>query len=210
VPTINSKGVAIADRDPFLFLLSFLNAGATVMVKKRKHFPALFLCLCMIGLAACARQQVGGGPSVPDWVNAGSGPCLSDHGKVLNGVGVALGPENRMLLRASADNMARRELAGVLEKFTQALFDEAAVAITDADQVDPANQSLGLLNQNNLSQSVIVDHWMDQKDGGRVYSLCQLDLTVYKENLARFTLLPQKVRSMMLDLADSQHSHAVR
>ena len=134
----------------------------------------------------------------PDWVERGSGLWRAEE-DVFQGVGVASGIQNRLLLRATADNRARSELAAVMVRYVEAL---AASAGKAGDQ-DPG--VLQPLAQASLNRAVIVDHWIDP-DSGRLYALCRLNMASFKDTLAAYRMLPADSRKTMLENAERQHA----
>lgn len=149
--------------------------------------------------------------SLPHWHLLDSGAYDTDHGKALYGIGTASGIRNRTLLRATADNSARAEMALLLERFVDRL---AQASLPDSGQSvlavesDERAQVLGSLVQKALQRAVISDHW-NESNQNRFYSLCRLDLDAFKQALEGFRLLVPEDRAAMLANTEALHSKLV-
>lgn len=152
-------------------------------------------------ILSCVMQPLEETSFEPDWVRTGSGAAQTEQGRFFYGVGTAAGLQSRILLRATADNLAREELAKVIDRFMRALtLDQRAGPDSPGGPV-----SFHTLIQNVLRDATIVDHWTDPRDG-RLYALCRLDLDAIKENLARDRELEMALRNAMLSRADQVHA----
>ena len=162
------------------------------------------LLLALFSLS-CVLQPLPETSFEPDWVLAGSGAARTEQGRVFYGVGVASGLQSRLLLRATADNQAREELAKVIDRFIGALaFDQQGGSESPAGPV-----SFHSLIQTTLRDATVVDHWTDTRDG-RLYALCRLGLTSVKEHLAHDRDLEMALRNAMLSRADQVHDQMTR
>ena len=169
------------------------------MVKLRN--PVVLMVVVLWMLSGCARL-VPREEQAPRWVTEGSGSFLTYQDKFFHAVGTARGVQNRMLLRATADNAARDALLPVLQAFGERLIRDAGTEFLSSEEI---SQHAGTLARLNLRQALISDHWQEPAGpggGGRLFALCRLDLSVYKENLTRYRALDADLRRAMLDRAD--------
>ena len=107
---------------------------------------------------------------LPGWVNRGSAAIIGDTGRIFYGMGMAGGIKNPSLLRMTADNRARAEVAKQFEVFTASLMKDYMDSTGD-QQVE---QAIKTLTKKSLKGSEIVDRYID-KDG-TMYALAQVDL----------------------------------
>jgi len=148
---------------------------------------------------------------LPHWHLMGSGAYDTDQGKAFYGVGKASGIRSRTLLRATADNNARAEMAVLLERYVDQL---AQVALPDSGQSalavhhDERAQVLGSLVRKALQHAVISDHWSESQQD-RFFALCRLDLASFKQALNDFRLLVPEDRAAMQANAEALHSRLV-
>ena len=110
----------------------------------------------------------------PAWVARGSGAFPSDK-KSFYSVGVASGMKNPALLRTTADNRARAEMAKTFETFSASLMKDYMNS-SGAQNVEAAVQTL---SAGTLTGAEIVDRYLNSE--GVQYSLCKLDLDRAKE-----------------------------
>lgn len=149
-------------------------------------------------LAACAAPTAVSTPSAP-WYEKNSGAYHTKAGKVFYGIGVAEPQKSRSLQRVNADNRARREIAGVIVQYSNALAVTATrtggstVQSLSADQLQ---SSLNLLVRQVMHSAIVVDHWVDPRNK-RMKALCTLDLAQYQAVLAQQTSMDPRLRSSM-------------
>jgi hypothetical protein len=146
--------------------------------------------------------------SSPSWYQLKSGLYDTGGGKVFYGIGQASGLQNQALLRATADNNARKELVDVLEKYISELAGSAALETEPnwtALSVGERQQILGILVRNCLEQSMVSDHWNDTHKSS-LLSLCRLDLTTFKQVLSGSSALDENIRAAMGAEADKVHA----
>lgn len=167
------------------------------MVKPR--FQVVLAVIVLWALAGCAKLAPREEDQTPRWVTAGSGSFMTFQDNFFHAVGTARGVQNRMLLRATADNAARDALLPVLQAFGERLINAAGPGFLSSGQISQHAETLARLN---LRQALISDHWREPAAAGRLFALCRLDLSVYKENLARYKALDADLRRAMLDRAD--------
>jgi hypothetical protein len=128
---------------------------------------------------------------------------------VFYGVGAASGIKNAAMLRTTADNRARAEVAKVLESYVAVLSKDYMASTTAGDmsassEEQHVEQALRSFSQTTLHGAEIVDHWKDPEDGS-LYALCKLDLLAFKGALDDFEELDEKVRDYVRSNADKMH-----
>jgi hypothetical protein len=143
--------------------------------------------------------------SGPDWVNKGSGAFGGDRGKIFYGVGIASGIHNAPMRRSTADSRARAEIAKTLETYVAVLNKDYMASTTAGDmkvssEEQHVQQALKTYSQMELSGAIIVDHWLDSD--GTEYSLAQLDMATFKDNLEKMKELNTQVREAVRANAD--------
>ena len=162
-------------------------------------------------LAACAS----GPPPAPEvnepgWVMKGSGAFDKAGNKVFYGVGSANGIKNKSLLRKTADNRARNEIAQVFEVYTSSLMKDAMEAVTADDpnvtgESQVVEQAIKTVTSATLNGVEIVNRWIHpvEKD---FYSLAKMDLERFKGILEENTkTLSDEVREKLRERADKLH-----
>ena len=147
------------------------------------RFSTLLISLALV--AGCASTGSSGAPErqitattgtnyddngLPGWVNRGSAAIIGETGRIFYGMGMAGGIKNPALLRMTADNRARAEVAKQFEVFTASLMKDYMDSTGD-QQVE---QAIKTLTKKSLKGSEIVDRYID-KDG-TMYALAQVDL----------------------------------
>ena len=171
---------------------------------KIKNMPGIGLILAM--LMGCALQSLTVSP--PSWDMLQSGMYETAEGRAFYGIGHASGVRNPTLLRATADNHARNELAAVLERFVSELARSEKVATDSAWTAlseDEQRQTLGILVHDLLQRALISDHWSDAQEP-RLLALCRLDLTVFKQVLSDSAVLDKSTRTAMRAEAETVHA----
>ncbi len=183
---------------------------------KSKHLTILGIFL-LIGalLAAGCSSTPDTAPSAdtaaqgPEWVMKGSGAFDVDGTKLFYGVGVASGIRNKALLRQTADNRARAEIARTMEVYVASLSKDYMASTTAGDMSKSSEEqhvesALKTFTKSTLHGATIVDRWMDPADGS-MYSLCELDLVAFKEALDNYKELDAKVRDYVRENAETMH-----
>jgi hypothetical protein len=145
----------------------------------------------------------------PEWVMKGSGAFDVDGSKVFYGVGAASGIKNKALLRQTADNRARAEIARTMEIYVANLTKDYMASTTAGDMSESSEEqhvetALKTFTKATLHGTQIVDRWMDPADGS-MYALCELDMLAFKEALDNYKELDEKVRDYVRDNADRMH-----
>ncbi len=176
------------------------------MGKYLKFYMVPGLALIVGLLAGCAGKSLI--ITSPAWYLLKSGLYDTDRGKVFYGIGQAGGVQNQALLRATADNHARKELVGVLEIYFSELARSAALE-TDphwtAFSIGEQQQILGMLVRNCLQHAMVSDHWNDTHES-RLLALCRLDMAAFKQVLSDSPALDEKARAAMW--AEAERAHA--
>ena len=154
-------------------------------------------------LAACAAPTAVSTPSTL-WHEKNSGAYNTDTGRVFYGIGIAEPLKSRSLQRVTADNRARREIAGVIDQYCKALAVTATRTGGGAVQSLPADQllaSLNLLVRQVMQRAIVVDHWVDPHSK-RMKALCALELTQFQAVLAQQTAMHPRLQSSMQHYAE--------
>ncbi len=177
---------------------------------KRKGMKGLCVLVAMgiLFFMGCAAKQPAA-PAGPAWVNKGSGAFDVAKGKVFYGVGIASGIKNRALLRSTADNRARAEIAKILETYVAVLAKDYMASTTAGDmsassEEQHVEQALKTFSKATLHGAIIIDHWRDPADGS-LFSLCELDLFAFKDTLDDYKELDAKVRDYVRENAEKMH-----
>ncbi|MBR9981812.1 MAG: hypothetical protein KFF50_12365 [Desulfatitalea sp.] len=135
-----------------------------------------------------------------EWMRRQSGAHQTDAGQVFFGIGQADGLRNVSLLRATADNQARTEMARVLNAYVTSLAEAAGFdRQTEADR-----QSLSVLARAALQQARVVDHWYDAPSG-LFKTLCYLDMGQFEQVLKSERQIDAPLRQRMLSLTGQVH-----
>ncbi|MBC7792273.1 MAG: LPP20 family lipoprotein [Clostridia bacterium] len=109
----------------------------------------------------------------PGWVNRGSGAVSTDAKRAFYGVGLANGIKNPSLLRTTADDRARAELAKLLEVFSASLMKDYSASNNGKDE-QAVEQAVKTAASASLRGVEIVDRYIAVD--GTMYALAQLDL----------------------------------
>ncbi len=145
----------------------------------------------------------------PDWVMKGGGAFDIEKGQVFYGVGVASGIKNKALMRSTADNRARKDIALTLEAYVAFLAKDYMASTTAGDMTATSEEqhveeALKTFTKTTLHGAVIVDRWMDEEDNS-MYSLCELDMVAFKDMLDNYKELDSKVRDYVRENAAKLH-----
>lgn len=179
----------------------------------------LFVILSFISIG-CASTGGSGGPQTakftpiqklgaPDWVLKGSGAFGGDKGKAFYGAGSASNSSNVSLMRSSADNRARNEIAKTMQIYTASLMKDyqattsadANLGVADEQHIEQAIKTVTTMT---LSGAEIVDHWQNPETG-EFYSLARLDLNSVKDTFDKAKELNAKVKEYVRQNADKLH-----
>ena len=177
----------------------------------KKNITKVLCLLLGIGLLislGCAGKEPAA-PARPAWVDKGSGAFDVDKGKIFYGVGVASGIKNVALMRSTADNRARAEVAKILETYVAVLAKDYMASTTAGDmsassEEQHVEQALKTFSKTTLHGARIIDRFKDPADGA-LYSLCELDLFAFKSALDEHKELDEKVRDYVRQNAEKLH-----
>lgn len=145
----------------------------------------------------------------PEWVLKGSGAFGGERGRVFYGVASASGIQNASLLRATADNRARNEVAKVFQFYTASLMKDYAASITAGDfkataEEQLVEQAIKTVTAMTISGVEIVDHWQHPVTG-ELFAMARLDLEAFKDNLDKVKELDAKVKEYIKKNAERLH-----
>ena len=181
---------------------------------KTKNLLVLFITLSMgilliAGCASSPKPSADTASQGPAWVMKGSGAFDVTKGKVFYGVGVASGIPNKALLRQTAENRARAEIAKTMETYVATLAKDYMASTTSGDMSKASSEqhvetALKTFSKTTLHGAVIVDRWMDPADGS-FYALCELDLFSFKDALEKNRELDKEVQDYVRDNAEKLH-----
>ena len=181
---------------------------------KTKKLFVLFITLSMgillvAGCATSPKPSADPASMGPAWVMKGGGAFDVEKGKVFYGVGIASGIKNKALLRQTADNRARAEIAKTMETYVATLAKDYMASTTAGDMSKSSEEqhvetALKTFSKTTLHGATIVDRWMDPADGS-MYSLCELDLFSFKEALDNYKELDKQVQDYVRENAEKMH-----
>ncbi|MEA3435280.1 MAG: hypothetical protein U9R43_02370 [Thermodesulfobacteriota bacterium] len=181
---------------------------------KTKRLFVLFITLSMgillvAGCASSPKPSADPASMGPAWVMKGGGAFDVEKGKVFYGVGIASGIKNKALLRQTADNRARAEIAKTMETYVATLAKDYMASTTAGDMSKSSEEqhvetALKTFSKTTLHGATIVDRWMDPTDGS-MYSLCELDLFSFKEALDNYKELDKQVQDYVRENAEKLH-----
>jgi len=126
-------------------------------------------------------------------------------GAVFYGVASAWGIKNPSLLRTTADNRARAELAKVFKTYTAALMKDyqASTMAGDPDVTSEemhVESTIKTFTKAELSGVQIVDHFKDSETG-ELFALARMDLSTFENYLSKAQDLSDKVRERVIQNA---------
>jgi len=156
------------------------------------------LCLAAAGCVAHVAFE-----TEPDWYARSSGPYMMSHERVFYGIGSAAGTGPSTLMRATADNRARAEMARILRRYLAAL---SRISPTMGARANEEREQLeGRLLQQALDRAVISDHW-SQGPSNRLFALCEISLASFKQVLQEDASLDKALRTDLLTRAETAHA----
>ena len=181
---------------------------------KTKKLFVLFITLSMgillvAGCATSPKPSADPASMGPAWVMKGGGAFDVEKGKVFYGVGIASGIKNKALLRQTADNRARAEIAKTMETYVATLAKDYMASTTAGDMSKSSEEqhvetALKTFSKTTLHGAAIVDRWMDPSDGS-MYALCELDLFSFKDALDKYKELDKQVQDYVRENAEKLH-----
>jgi len=175
---------------------------------------SLVLSIMAAGCASGGKEVTDKTPlqdlDAPEWVMKGSGASGGKHSPAFYGVASAYGMRNFSLLRSTADNRARDELAKVFQSYTASLMRDymASTSPEDSNAIQerhPEEQVIETVTPLALSGVEIVDHWQHPKTG-EFFSLARLSLDAFKGSLDQATDLDAGVRDYFRQNAERLHA----
>jgi len=172
------------------------------------------IALAAVGCASKPKPSADSAALGPEWVMQGSGAFDRDGDKVFYGVGVASGIHNKALLRQTADDRARLEIAKTLEVYVSGLSKDYMASTTAGDMSRSSEEqhvetALKTFTKTTLHGAAITDRWVDPEDGS-MYALCQLDLITLKEALNDYRELDTQLRDYVRENAERLHEELNR
>jgi hypothetical protein len=173
---------------------------------------ALVLSLGLLALTACGggeQQQQQQAPAInyPEWVMKGSGAFGGDQGRVFYGVGAAGMIKNPALLRTTADNRARNEVAKIFKVYSASLMKDYMASTTDgsaASEEQHVENAIKTFTATTLSGVEIVDHWIHPNDG-TMYSLAALNMKAFMDAAEKVNELSEKAKEYIKKNAEKSH-----
>ncbi len=130
-------------------------------------------------------------------------------GKVFHGVGSSSGIKNFSLLRSTADNRARNDVAKTFQYYSSSLMKDYS-ASTVAGNLDTTSdeqnveRAIKTVTAKTLSGVEIVDHWQHPSTG-EFFSLARVDLSSFKDNFDNIQSLDSNVKEYIKENADRLH-----
>lgn len=181
---------------------------------KKSVLVVLMALVVLAGLVGCGGDEKKGSGAIqdigaPEWVLKGSGAFGGEQGKVFYGVGSAANMRNFSLLRTTADNRARNEVAKVFQVYTASLMKDYMASTTAGDpnvtsEEQHVEQAVKTVTSATLSGAEIVDHWQNPATM-ELFSLCRLDLQAFQDNLQKAKELNARVRDYIRQNAERVH-----
>jgi hypothetical protein len=156
---------------------------------------ATVAAMFLLGCAAETKPVMG--VEAPDWVKKGSGAFTGERGRAFYGVGSASGIRNYSLLRATAENRARAEIAKIFEVYVAALMKDYMASTTAGDfsatsEEQHVERAQKTFTKATLSGVQIVDAW--EHPNGTYFALAVLDLEAFKDLNERAKELSARIR----------------
>jgi hypothetical protein len=183
------------------------------MIREWKMLSVMMLGVVLAAGCASTKPMTAATPiqefQSPDWVRKGSGAFGSDKGKVFYGVGAASGIQNPSLLRTTADNRARNDLAKIFQFYTASLMKDYMGATTAnkpgvSSEEQLIEQAMKTVSGMTLSGVEIVDHWQNPATA-QFFSLARLDLSAFKDSLEKAKELDEKTKEYIRKNSDRLH-----
>ena len=192
------------------------------MKVRRKHLvyavPLISLFL-LFGCGGKAKDIPQPESQKPEWVEKGSGAFGGELGKAFYGVGAAYGIKNPSLLRSSADNRARAEVARIFKTYTASLMKDYQASTMagnpeETSEEQHVEQTIKTFTKAELAGVQIIDHWKDPETG-ELFALARMDLSAFEGYLKQGSQLSEAVRQRVveraekafLDLAEEEARH---
>jgi hypothetical protein len=134
----------------------------------------------------------------PKWVRRGSGVYEGDAGKAFYGVGLAQGIRNLSLLRQTADNRARGEVAKMFDLYVAAMMKDYQRSTTAGDFQNTAEEQDVVSAQKTITEVVlrgveVRDHWRDPANDAE-YALAVLQVEAMMDAIEKANELSTSIR----------------
>lgn len=181
-----------------------------------KALQLVGVSLAGLALVACGGSDKAAGEApanfkgvdYPEWVMKGSG-AFGGEQNVFRGVGSVSGIKNYALARTTAENRARAEIAKVFETYSASLMKDYMASTTAGDMSASSEEqhvenAIKTFSAATLSGVTIVDTW--HHPDGTVFSLAELDLENFTNNLDRMKELNAQVRDYVRQNAQRVHA----
>ncbi|MBC8463349.1 MAG: hypothetical protein H8D61_00060 [Deltaproteobacteria bacterium] len=183
------------------------------MKAKYLQVSMVMMMLSLLLVAGCQKKPRPSADTAikgPAWAVKGSGAFEDQGSKVFYGVGLASGIQNKALLRQTADNRARAEIAKIMETYVAALGKDYMAATMSSDMKKASEEqhvevALKTFTKTTVRGAQIIDRWVDPADK-IMYSLCKLDLSAFKKALEDEQDMDSKMRDFVRKNAEKLHS----
>lgn len=187
-----------------------------------RQFVMLALSLCTLAITGCGEKvsqqtlaQQAFVPiqnlNAPDWVKT-NGRSYAGTGdkddKAMYAVGVANGTNNTSLLRTTAENRARLNIAKVFETYLTSMAEDYAASTTVGDSSKVSDeqhitQTMKQLTEMTLRGVSAIEYWQDPNNRD-LYVLAKLDLSSMKDALDKAKSLDPEIRDYVRSNAEKQ------
>ena len=183
------------------------------MKAKYLRVSVVIMILSLLMVAGCQKKPRPSADTAikgPAWAVKGSGAFEDQGSKVFYGVGLASGIQNKALLRQTADNRARAEIAKIMETYVVALGKDYMASTMSSDMKKASDEqhvevALKTFTKTTVRGAQIIDRWVDPADK-TMYALCKLDLSAFKKALEDDQNMDSKVRDFVRQNAEKLHS----
>jgi hypothetical protein len=172
------------------------------MLDHLKPMGHIVVWLALLMLAGCVHKPASV-QETPPWHYQSSGAFVTSAGRVFYGIGQAQGAGNATIMRATAANRARKEMARVLDSYVTQLFQSTGTM--PAMTMEEGERVIGTLVRRATQQSVISNSRSDPRTV-QYHALCQLDLETLKQIVASQPLINDNTRSVLWSLAEQVHA----
>ncbi len=162
----------------------------------------------MFGCASKSQEVAPAAPvsDRPAWVDKGSGAFEGEMGKSFYGVASAWGIKNPSLLRSTADNRSRAEIAKVFKVYTAALMKDYSASTMAGDPEETSEEqhvesSIKTFTKAELAGVEIVDHYKD-RETGELFALARMSLNAFENYLSKAKELSESARARVIQHAE--------
>jgi hypothetical protein len=166
----------------------------------------LLIIAFLAGCAAKEKEATAPASDRPAWVDKGSGAYSGEMGKAFYGVGSAWGIKNPSLLRSTADNRARAEVARIFKTYTASLMKDYSASTMAGDPNETSEeqhveQTVKTFTKAELAGVQIVDHYKD-RETGELFALARMDLSTFENYMNQARELSEAVRQRVVQHAE--------